>query len=123
MRGQIFLGDDGFLDRMERLLQERRLGNVPRCQSHPARLDKSTILEGVGRVYGLSVGDILARRHAEAYPMAAWLLRRKANLPLGEVAELFGVSISRISHIQRGIEGRQPSARELEVMALCNVKQ
>ena len=123
LRGQIFLGDEAFLDRMDRLLQGRRLDNVPRCQSHPTRLDQQTILEGVGRVYGLSVGDILSRQHSEAYQIAAWLLRRKANLPLGEVAELFGVSASRISHIQRVIEGRQPSARELEVIALCNVKQ
>lgn len=123
LRGQIFLGDDAFLDRMDRLLQGRPLDNVPRCQSHPARLDKETILEGVGRVYELTVGDILARQHPEAYQIAAWLLRRKANLPLGEVAELFGVSASRISHIQRLIEGRQASARELDVITFCNTKQ
>ncbi len=123
LRGQIFLGDDAFLDRMDRLLQGRPLDNVPRCQSHPARLDKETILEGVGRVYELSVGDILARQHPEAYQIAAWLLRRKANLPLGEVAALFDVSASRISHIQRLIEGRQASARELDVITLCNTKQ
>lgn len=123
MRGQIYLGDDAFLDRMDRLLQGRRLDNVPRCQSHPTRLDQQTILTGVGHVYGLSVDDILSRRHAEAYQIAAWLLRRKANLPLGEVAKLFGVSASRISHIQRELEGRQPSAREREVIALYNVKQ
>jgi putative transposase len=123
LRGQIYLGDDAFLDRMDRLLQGKRLDNVPRCQSHPTCLDQQTILEGVGRIYGLSVGDILSGQHSEAYQIAAWLLRRKANLPLGEVAELFGVSASRISHIQRGIEGRQPSARELEVIALFNVKQ
>ena len=122
LRGQIFLGDDAFLDRMDRLLQGRQLDNVLRCQSHPTRLDQQTILEDVGRVYGLSVGDILSRQHSQAYQIAAWLLRRKANLPLSEVAELFGVSASRISHIQHGIEERQPSARELEVIALCNVK-
>lgn len=123
LRGQIFLGDDAFLDRMDRLLQGRPLDNVPRCQSHPVRLDKQTILEGVGLAYGLTVGDILARQHPEAYQIAAWLLRRKANLPLGEVAELFGVSASRISHIQSVIEGRQASARELDVITLCNTKQ
>jgi transcriptional regulator with XRE-family HTH domain len=89
----------------------------------PGTLGSADDLGGCRARYGLSVGDILSRQHAEAYQIAAWLLRRKANLPLGEVAELFGVSTSRISHIQRGIEGRQPSARELEVIALCNVKQ
>ena len=67
--------------------------------------------------------DIVTRHHAESYHTAAWLLRRAANLSLKDTADVFGVSPSRISHIQRMIELRGLTQRERKACRLCNIKQ
>jgi predicted XRE-type DNA-binding protein len=54
---------------------------------------------------------------------SAWLLRRSANMPLKEVAELFAVSPSRISHIQQLMETIQLSRLQQKAMKLCNIKK
>jgi REP element-mobilizing transposase RayT len=123
LRGQIFLGDNAFLQRMERLARGQRLTNVPTWQSHPTRLGPETVLERVATVYRVDVDALLARSHAQAYQCAAWLLRRVANMPLREVAHLFGVSPSRISHIQQAMESEQPDPRRQEAIQRCKVKQ
>jgi len=123
VRGQIYLGGDDFLVRMEKLAHKQSLANVPQQQTHPTRLDKDAVLTRVSQVYALQAEEILSRSHAEAYHCAAWLLRRSANVSLKEVAELFGVSPSRISHIQRSMEAGQLSQLQQKAMTLCNVKQ
>ena len=123
LRGQIYLGGDDFLARMEKLAHKQSLANVPRQQTHPTRLDKGAVLARVSEVYALPVEEILTRSHGQAYHCAAWLLRRSANVSLKEVAELFGVSPSRISHIQRLVETGQLSRLQQKAVKLCNVKQ
>jgi REP element-mobilizing transposase RayT len=123
LRGQIFLGSETFLARMERLLAGQHVANVPTTQTHPRRLTASEVLSRVGAVYGVGVTELVTRVHGEAYSCAAWLLRRAANEPLRVVARRFGVSPSRISHIQRALEGRSPSHKERQAMARCKVKQ
>ena len=123
LRGQIFLGDEAFLDRMVRLARGQHTANVPKAQTLPSRLDQQGILRHVERVYGVSSDGIFSRKHAEAYRITAWLLRRAANRSLNDVARLFGVSPSRISHIQRSIETTRLSAEQKKLMELCNVKQ
>ncbi len=99
VRSQIFLGGDAFLVRMAQLMEGRRLTNVPAVQTHPTRLTPAEVLDRVGEVYGLSQAAVLTRACTAAYRSGAYLLRRAANLPLRQVAGLFGVSPSRISHI------------------------
>ena len=123
LRGQIYLGGEDFLARMEVLASKQSLANVPRQQAQPTRLDRDAVLIRVGQVYALQTDEILSRSHAQAYHCAAWLLRRSANVSLKGVAELFGVSPSRISHIQRSMEADQPSRLQQKAMRLCNVKQ
>ncbi|KAF0191629.1 MAG: hypothetical protein FD165_1698 [Gammaproteobacteria bacterium] len=121
--GQIFLGDEAFLERMERLIRKQRLTNVPQAQARPVRSRQEDVLRHVCEVYGVSANEILSRANPEAYHAAVWLLRRAANLPLGTVAALFDVSPSRISHIQRAVETVPPSQNQQQVMRLCKVKQ
>jgi putative transposase len=122
LRGQVFLGSERFLQSMERLLQGRPLDNVPRAQTSPARPDKDRVLDIVTGVYDVNHKDIVTRHHAESYHTAAWLLRRAANLSLKDTAEVFGVSPSRISHIQRMIESRGLTQRERKASRLCKIK-
>jgi hypothetical protein len=123
LRGQIVLGSDRFLARMERLLAGQHVANVPAAQTQPRRLTPDEVLSRVGAVYGVGITQLVARAQAEASQCAAWLLRRAANEPLRVVARRFGVSPSRISHIQRALEGRSPSHEERQAMARCQVKQ
>lgn len=123
LRGQIFLGSDTFLARMARLLRGQPVANVPAAQTQPCRLRAEEVLTRVGAVYGVGVKALLTRAHPEAYQSAAWLLRRAANEPLRAVARRFGVSSSRISHIQRALEGRPLSRHQRQAMVKCKVKQ
>lgn len=123
LRGQIYLGSESFLEEMERLSQSRPLDNVPSSQQRPTRIEKEEIIARVSHVYGVEPGKIFSREDPEAYSCAAYLLRRVANMPLKEVAHMFGVSPSRISHIQRAIETRALSGKAQKLMLLCKVKQ
>jgi len=123
VRGQIFLGREPFLKTMAELVKRHSLRNVPRVQSQPTRLTGEEVLARVGRVYGLTREELFTRAHAEAYQCAAWLLRRGANEPLGKVAGRFGVSPSRISHIQRMLETRGLSRLQIQAKKQCEVKQ
>ena len=67
--------------------------------------------------------DIVTRHHAESYQTAAWLLRRAVNLSLKDTAAVFGVSPSRIFHMQRMIESRRLTQRERKACGLCKIKQ
>jgi REP element-mobilizing transposase RayT len=121
VRGQIFLGDEAFLSQMARLVKGKRLTNVPREQTEPTRPSGEEVLERVASVYGLNRKRLLARTHAEAYQTAAWLLRRVANEPLAAVAKRFGVSPSRISHIQRDLNTQPFSRLQAKAQNLCKV--
>ena len=123
LRGQIYLGGESFLAEMAHLSRGRPLDNVPILQRTPDRIDKRSVLECVSEVYRLDQAELVSRENAEAYRCAAYLLRRAANMPLRDVASLFGVSVSRISHIQRGMETKRQSLRQLEAIRLCKVKQ
>ncbi|RMH02814.1 MAG: addiction module toxin RelE [Nitrospirae bacterium] len=124
VRGQIFLGSDRFVARMERLLHRASLAKVPAGKRQPGRLQAREVLTRVAAVYRLRVADLVKRVHPEAYQVAAWLLRRVANESVNAVAHRFGVSPSRISHIQRALEsrGRERSAKERQAMSRCHVQ-
>lgn len=123
IRGQIYLGGEAFLAEMAELSRGRPLDNVPMVQRVPDRVDKQRVIECVGKVYRLDQSELISRENAEAYCCAAYLLRRAANMSLREVAALFGVSVSRISHIQRRMETKRRSLRQVEAIRLCKVKQ
>ncbi len=65
-------------------------------------------------MYDVKKKDVIARKHLEAYQTAAWLLRRVVNLSLKETADLFVVSPSRISHIQKAIESAERTKKQCE---------
>jgi REP element-mobilizing transposase RayT len=124
VKGQIFLGDEAFLEEMQRRLRGQTIANVPKQQTQPTRLGQAEVLRRVSEAYQTEQQAILTRSHPDAYQCAAWLLRRAANLPLRQVAELFGVSSSRISHIQRQHETAEKiSKKQRKAMRLCNIKR
>lgn len=104
LRGQIYLGGEAFLKRMERLVQGKTAQGISRVQLQPLRPGVQEVVEVVGRAFGVSPSRVLDRSHQQAYQAAVYLLRRVANLSLRELAERVGVSPGRISQIQANIE-------------------
>ena len=123
LRGQIWLGDEAFLKRMERLAEGKAPANVPRMHRRPARPNAEAVTAAVLSAYGIANEKRLrSREHQEAFQGWVYLLRRAANLPLQEVAKRSTVSPSRISKIQRAIESAKPSATLRQLLEKCNVK-
>ena len=111
VRGQIYLGDEGFLERMQELVEGKAVREVARAQVRPKTPGADEIVNAVAREYGISPSQALDRSHDEAYWSAVYLMRRAGNLSLQEVARRVGVSIARVSQIQTKIESGKNSKR------------
>ncbi len=111
LRGQIYLGDEKFLERMQELAEGKPMREVAKAQRRPKTPGADEIVNTVAREYGISASQVLDRRHAEAYWLAVYLMRRAGNLSLQEVARRVGVSIARISQIQTKIESGKASKK------------
>ncbi len=104
LRGQMWLGDDAFRGRMEKLLARRSLTDVPAAQRRPTRPTGEEILQAVAQAYKIPPTEVLERSHPIAFQAAVYLLRRAANLSLKAVSGMSGVSAPRISQIQSKLE-------------------
>ncbi|MDX8404694.1 MAG: transposase [Mariprofundus sp.] len=105
LQGQIFLGDELFLKHAESLLKGMPpVHDIPGAQNHPTRPTVQQVLSDVADAFAINVESVLDRKSQKrAYQAAVYLLRRRCNLPLKAVAELAGVSSSRISQIQANL--------------------
>jgi len=110
LKGQMFLGSDAFHARMEKLLAGQPSRGVARRQLGPARPSVQRVLHAVAKAHGLPSAAVLDREIPAAFRHAVYLLRRRANLSLSEVAELAGVTIGRVSQIQTAVEAAEPDA-------------
>lgn len=107
LKGQIYLGKEDFLKRLERRLPGRSIKGIARSHLEPRRPDAAAISAGVAKAYRISAERVLDRASGEAYKAAVYLLRRAANLSLAEVAKRAGISMPRVSQIQAEIERRR----------------
>jgi REP element-mobilizing transposase RayT len=111
LKGQIYLGPDAFIDRMEKLVAGTTVRGVARRQLAPARPTAREVVKAVAQVHQIPVRSVLDRHSGEAFKHAVYLLRRRANLPLQDVAAIAGVSVGRISQIQSRIEAEASDER------------
>lgn len=117
LAGQIFLGGEDFLMRMQEKASAQPAANVPAMQRLPVRLSVEVILETVAKAYGLSRERVLDRSSGLPFKVSVYLLRRRGNLPLREVAELAGVSAPRVSQIQAEMETAIAEGRLANILA------
>lgn len=122
LTGQIFLGDDAFLERMQELAAQRPADDVPERQRRPARPGQERIVREVAKIYGIVPTKVLERASGPAFKAAVYLLRRAANLSLKEVAKLAGVSCPRVSQIQGELESGPSDERLKRVHEAINYK-
>ncbi|MBI1820725.1 MAG: transposase [Nitrospirae bacterium] len=118
LRGQIWLGKEEFLKESEKQIEHYSLSEVPKEQSQPMRPQKEEVLNKICQVYGVGQKDIFKRHHQEAYHATVYLFRQVVNLRLKEVAKMFGISSSRVSHLQRQAERRNPDQSLQKLMRL-----
>jgi REP element-mobilizing transposase RayT len=111
LKGQIYLGRDAFIGRMEKLLAGTTPRGIARRQLSPARPTARDVVKVVAQVHEIPVRSVLEQHSGEAFKHAVYLLRRRANLPLHDVATMAGVSIGRVSQIQSRIEAEKPDER------------
>ena len=118
IRGQIYLGSQAFLERMDNLVKKRPLNDVASVQRLPSRPLSEDVLTFVSETYGVERDVLLSRQHSQAWRITAYLLRRVVNLSLKEVAVLFVVSPSIISRYQKEIEMRTSySSKEQKLLS------
>lgn len=122
LRGQIYLGNEAFLERMQNLVDRKVVRGIAKAQTKPLRPSVEEIVVTVGRAYGIAAPRVLDRREVEAYGLAVFLMRRAGNLSLREVAEYARVSPARISQIQAKIERGRTSAKMAEVLRHYKLK-
>jgi len=101
LRGQIYLGGDGFRQRMQALVPDKAADtDIPLMQKQLARPDCNAVLQDVAHTFNLDLPQVASRRNKEAFRTAVFLLRRACNLPLKKVAAMAGISPGRVSQIQ-----------------------
>jgi len=103
LQGQIWLGSERFREQMQQKIPQSGVADIPKAQLQPNRPGADDILRIVAEYFGCDVEALLSRSHREAFMLGVFLLRRLVNLPLKDVAVLFGISTSRVSQIQKGI--------------------
>lgn len=104
LRGQIYLGEENFLKRMQQQLPTRPVKGVARSHLQPLRPSAEAVEAAVAKAYRTSIDKIWDRADTDAYKATVYLLRRAANLPLAVVAKRAGISLPRVSQIQAEIE-------------------
>lgn len=123
LRGQIWLGEKAFLEKMERIIKSDNLEEVPLAQTVPSRPTKVDVFESVAEEFGITVEGVVRRSDQDAYRAAVYLLRRVVNLSLKAVADIFDVSPSRVSRIQTDIErGTKRESKLIKLLKQYKVK-
>jgi REP element-mobilizing transposase RayT len=122
LKGQIYLGNEDFLERMQKLVDRRVVRGIAKAQTKPLRPGVDEITATVARAYGIPIRHVLDKSQVEAYWLAVFLMRRVANLSLREVAERARVSPARISQIQTKIERGKTSEKTAQVLRRYKLK-
>jgi len=97
--GQIYLGREAFIRRVQEASQRAADPEIPRSQRQPAWLSPEAVLQRVARSYGIAVADLVrpTRRPSEARQVALYGLRRWAGEGLNAIARRMGFSYSAVS--------------------------
>lgn len=111
IKAQIYLGSEAFAARMQKQISNTPVRGVPRRQLEPGRPSAQAVLQAVAAEHGVKPEAVLQRQSGLAFKHGVYLLRRRANLSLREVADRAGVSIGRVAQIQSEIETTESDER------------
>ena len=117
VKGQMYLGSDDFHAQMMKRLSGKTPKGVSRSHLNPVRPGSQVILRAVADAHGIAPAAALERQSGPAFKHAVYLLRRRTNLSLREVAVMAGVSIGRVAQIQGEIESLPQDAKLQQIVA------
>jgi REP element-mobilizing transposase RayT len=117
LKGQVYLGSETFHAQMKKRLAGKTPKGVSRRQLNPVRPSAQAVLRAVADTYRIKPAAALARQSRSAFKQTVYLLRRRANLSLREVAEMAGVTIGRVAQIQSEIEALPNNERLERIIA------
>ena len=107
---------------MQSMLKGNPSKEIPKEQQLPTRPSVEMIIKAVCETYDVERQNLLNRSHPNAYSAGVYLLRRVVNVHLAEVAELFGISVSRASKIQREVEEGSTDRQMAQLLKKYKVK-
>lgn len=114
VEGQIYLGDEGFVEGMrEKAAELADVTEIPVVQRRPRTVSVATIRDLVAREWGTSPKALSRRRGGEDKMAAIYLARKLSGLPVRQIAVEFGVKPSRVSNLMTQME-QSPSRRALK---------
>jgi REP element-mobilizing transposase RayT len=117
LKGQVYLGSEAFHAKMKKRLSGKTPKGVSRALLNPVRPNAQAVLRAVANTYGIKPAAALARQSGPAFKQTVYLLRRRANLSLREVAQMAGVTIGRVAQIQSEIEALPNDERLQRIVA------
>jgi len=99
LRGQIYLGSETFLHKVQGQLPRSEDTEIPTDQKQPARPELEAVLLEVAHAYGQKVEDLVqpTRRPSEARQVGLYAARRMAGEDLRTVARRFGLGYTAVS--------------------------
>lgn len=99
VKGQIYLGSERFISRVEDRLHQKDDPEIPMSQKRPRRPRLEALLADVAAAYGEEVAAIVkpTRRPGEARQVGIYLARRGAGAPLNAIAKRFGIGYTGVS--------------------------
>jgi hypothetical protein len=107
LAGQIFLGSDEFLERVQRMIAlTPRSAEIPTSQRTPSRPSLTAILAAATKEFGVSTDELTRRRSSAARLAVAYVARTDALLALARFAGCLGVGASAASHLALQAERR-----------------
>ena len=128
LMGQIYLGSDAFLKKMQGHLERKKDSEIPMMHRRPAVPKLEDLLGRVARAYGKKADEMIkpTRRPSEARQVAIYLARRVAGLDLKAVAKTFGMGYTgvsrRVSGVARRIEEDKSLGKRIREILDANVK-
>jgi putative transposase len=125
LRNQLFMGSEGFLARMQDLLQSRAFAaEVPVAQRTPRVPSVLEIQEAVSRYWNVAVPHLRHRRAGPAKLAAIYLARKLTHSPAREIAETFGIKRGRVANVVAEVEGgKHPELRSRLDAIMADLRQ
>lgn len=115
--GQLFLGSEGFRQRMLRLVRSAPVSpEVPRDQRLPSRPTVEEVIGASARVLGFDVREIRRPKRTPLRLAVAYIVRQDTLTTLGELGDALGVSASAACEIAasaRRLRQQSPKFRTL----------
>ena len=128
LRHQMYLGNEDFIQTMQRQIGRPTDREIPVVQRQPSRPTLEEVVNRVATAYGVRVGELTRSTHrpSEARQVAVYAARRRAGANLQAIAERFGMGYTgvsrRVGAVAQRLAEDQPFRARMEKLLNDKVK-